>query len=97
VFWVNGNHEVVVEYNPTRLRLVRVKELIVNKLKEGYPREFRNAAWGYLTLKTMNNAEITSIDDISKGGEFKAEFKRKKTSMSIPWLILFQMKKSMRS
>jgi hypothetical protein len=50
-----------------------------------------------LTLKTMNNAEITSIDDISKGGEFKAEFKRKKTSMSIPWLILFQMKKSMRS
>jgi Rad3-related DNA helicase len=26
----------------------------------------------------MNDDEITNIDDISKGGEFKAEFKRKK-------------------
>jgi hypothetical protein len=75
VFWVKGKYQVVVRYDPIDLELVEVKELIVNQLKEGYPHEFRNAKWGLLTLKTINDAQITNMHDLSKGGEFKAQFK----------------------
>jgi ABC-type xylose transport system substrate-binding protein len=74
VFWVNGKYEVIIRYDPSDLELVEVKELIVNKLKEWYP-GFDNAKVGLLTLKTMMDAEITNMQDLSQGGEFTAQLK----------------------